>query len=149
MDSRATGSRSNIQGPFRSSPDHGRRSLLSAGWNTFQSIMSRFKKKKTSMSRSSNVSPLNVKNSAGLSNCHETHPWKRAVLCGVTYQNNKYRLKGTINDVKKMRDLLIDRFGYSKECIRVLTGDYYLSYDHPKLMVRSYTQRYKILLCYQ
>ncbi|XP_062176107.1 metacaspase-1-like [Alnus glutinosa] len=54
---------------------------------------------------------------------HETHPRKRAVLRGVTYQNNKYRLKGTINDVKKMRDLLIDRFGYSKECIRVLTEE--------------------------
>lgn len=121
MDSRVSVSRSNTQGP-----DHGRRSLLIPGSNTFQSIKSRFTKKTTSSTRSSNVSRLNVKHSAGVSNCHETHPRKRAVLCGVTYQNNKYRLKGTVNDVKKMRDLLIDRFGYSKECIRVLTGDYIL-----------------------
>ncbi|XP_062177663.1 metacaspase-1-like isoform X2 [Alnus glutinosa] len=121
MDSRVTGSRSNTQGPSYSSPDHVRRSLLSVS-NTLQSIKNRFKKK-TSMNRSLDVLPLNVKHSTGPSNCHETHPRKRAVLCGVTYQNNKYRLKGTINDVKKMRDLLIDHFGYSKECIRVLTEE--------------------------
>ncbi|XP_059446494.1 metacaspase-1-like [Corylus avellana] len=55
--------------------------------------------------------------------CPEMHPRKRAVLCGVTYRNCKFRLKGTVNDVKSMRDLLINRFGYSKDCIRVLTEE--------------------------
>ncbi|XVE93146.1 hypothetical protein REPUB_Repub01dG0165100 [Reevesia pubescens] len=49
---------------------------------------------------------------------------KRAVLCGITYNNWKqYKLKGTVNDVRNMRDLLITRFGYPKECIRVLTEE--------------------------
>lgn len=48
---------------------------------------------------------------------------KRAVLCGISYNNWKqYKLKGTVNDVRNMRDLLITRFGYPKEYIRVLTG---------------------------
>ena len=48
---------------------------------------------------------------------------KRALLCGVTYNNKrKYRLKGTINDVQDMRDLLITKFGYPDHSIRVLTG---------------------------
>lgn len=48
---------------------------------------------------------------------------KRALLCGVTYNAKKYMLRGTINDVVNMRDFLINGFGYSKECIRVLTGN--------------------------
>ncbi|KAE8697908.1 Detected protein of confused Function [Hibiscus syriacus] len=49
---------------------------------------------------------------------------KRAVLCGITYNNwKRYRLKGTTNDVKNMRDLLITKFGYAGDCIRVLTEE--------------------------
>ncbi|XVF67222.1 hypothetical protein PTKIN_Ptkin10aG0102900 [Pterospermum kingtungense] len=49
---------------------------------------------------------------------------KRAVLCGITYNNWKqYKLKGTVNDVRNMRDLLITRFGYPREYIRVLTEE--------------------------
>ncbi|XP_022762412.1 metacaspase-1-like [Durio zibethinus] len=49
---------------------------------------------------------------------------KRAVLCGITYNNwKRYKLKGTVNDVRNMRDLLITRFGYPRECIRVLTEE--------------------------
>ena len=47
---------------------------------------------------------------------------KRAVLCGVTYKKRKFRLKGTINDVKNMKIMLTDIFGFSDESIRVLTG---------------------------
>lgn len=51
---------------------------------------------------------------------------KRAVLCGITYNNWKqYRLKGTINDVRNMRDLLINNFGYPGHSIRVLTGMFF------------------------
>lgn len=54
---------------------------------------------------------------------HQIRSSKRAVLCGITYSSKRrYRLKGTINDVRNMRDLLVTNFGYPKECIRVLTG---------------------------
>ncbi|OMP09496.1 Peptidase C14, caspase catalytic [Corchorus olitorius] len=61
-------------------------------------------------------------------NHESSHPnpprsFKRAVLCGITYNNWKYKLKGTINDVRNMRELLITRFGYPRECIRVLTEE--------------------------
>ncbi|KAF2294090.1 hypothetical protein GH714_007435 [Hevea brasiliensis] len=46
---------------------------------------------------------------------------KRALLCGVSYKK-KYKLKGTVNDVKNMRDLLITDFRFPEECIRQLTG---------------------------
>uniref|UniRef100_A0A6N2MV95 Peptidase C14 caspase domain-containing protein n=1 Tax=Salix viminalis TaxID=40686 RepID=A0A6N2MV95_SALVM len=45
---------------------------------------------------------------------------KRALLIGVTYKK-KYMLKGTINDVKSMRELLIKNFGFKEENIQVLT----------------------------
>ncbi|KAJ6691144.1 hypothetical protein OIU74_015772 [Salix koriyanagi] len=45
---------------------------------------------------------------------------KRALLIGVTYKR-KYMLKGTINDVKSMRELLIKNFGFKEENILVLT----------------------------
>ncbi|KAJ0077827.1 hypothetical protein Patl1_36956 [Pistacia atlantica] len=49
-------------------------------------------------------------------------PKKRAVLIGVTYNKARYKLKGTINDVKNMRELLINSFGFKVEAILVLTG---------------------------
>ncbi|KAF5444184.1 hypothetical protein F2P56_036680 [Juglans regia] len=48
---------------------------------------------------------------------------KRALLCGVTYRNKNYSLSGTINDVRSIKNLLIQRFGYPEECIRVLTEE--------------------------
>ncbi|XVE66565.1 hypothetical protein DITRI_Ditri08aG0088700 [Diplodiscus trichospermus] len=58
------------------------------------------------------------------SGSYSTRSSKRAVLCGITYNNWKqYKLKGTVNDVRNMRDLLIDKFHYPKECIRVLTEE--------------------------
>ncbi|XVF44787.1 hypothetical protein PTKIN_Ptkin02bG0152000 [Pterospermum kingtungense] len=53
-----------------------------------------------------------------------TRSSKRAVLCGITYSDTKQnKLKGSINDVRNMRDLLITRFGYPREFIRVLTEE--------------------------
>ncbi|RDX79109.1 Metacaspase-1, partial [Mucuna pruriens] len=46
---------------------------------------------------------------------------KRAVLCGVSYRRTKFRLKGAINDIRSMKELLIKNFKFPKECIRVLT----------------------------
>ncbi|GKU97995.1 hypothetical protein SLEP1_g11055 [Rubroshorea leprosula] len=50
-------------------------------------------------------------------------PTKRAMLCGVSYKSRKFELKGTVNDVKNMRELLMNKFGYPKEYIRVLTEE--------------------------
>lgn len=50
------------------------------------------------------------------------HPGKRALLCGVSYKKRKYELKGTVNDVKHMKELLIRTFGFLEENVRVLTG---------------------------
>lgn len=47
---------------------------------------------------------------------------KRAVLCGVTYKKWKYKLKGTINDVFNMKNLLIQYYEYRDENMLILTG---------------------------
>nr|XP_048337308.1 metacaspase-1-like isoform X1 [Ziziphus jujuba var. spinosa] len=46
---------------------------------------------------------------------------KRALLCGVTYNTRKYKLKGTVNDVINMKELLINQFHYPSESIKVMT----------------------------
>ena len=51
-----------------------------------------------------------------------TTPRKRAVLIGVSYKKQQYELKGTINDVKKMKKWLIDNFGFSESNVLILTG---------------------------
>ncbi|XP_052482073.1 metacaspase-1 isoform X2 [Gossypium raimondii] len=48
---------------------------------------------------------------------------KRAVLCGVSYKKWKYKLKGTINDVFNMRDLLIRYYEYRDENMLILTEE--------------------------
>ncbi|KAF2294087.1 hypothetical protein GH714_007418 [Hevea brasiliensis] len=48
-------------------------------------------------------------------------PRKRALLVGVTYKNWRYKLKGTTNDVKNMRNFLIDSFSFNPQNILVLT----------------------------
>ncbi|XP_011087897.1 metacaspase-1 [Sesamum indicum] len=48
---------------------------------------------------------------------------KRALLCGVTYKKQKYELRGTAQDVKNMRDLLVKRFGFLEESILILAED--------------------------
>ncbi|XP_028085477.1 metacaspase-1-like isoform X2 [Camellia sinensis] len=51
------------------------------------------------------------------------HLPKRAVLCGVSYQKKKHKLKGTTNDVKRMKSLLTDHFGFLETSICVLTEE--------------------------
>ncbi|GMI88353.1 hypothetical protein HRI_002504600 [Hibiscus trionum] len=48
---------------------------------------------------------------------------KRAVLCGVSYKKWKYKLKGTINDVFNMKDLLIEKYRYKEENMLLLTEE--------------------------
>lgn len=85
---------------------------------------------KTNISCSSNGSPkyesLNCKPLplASPNSRFELGPRKRALLIGVTYKG-KYKLKGTIIDVKSMRDLLIKHFKFRQENILVLTGNWF------------------------
>ncbi|KAI3966013.1 hypothetical protein MKX01_010970 [Papaver californicum] len=53
---------------------------------------------------------------------------KRAVLVGCNYQGTKAELKGCINDVKRMHQSLVDRYGFAEEDITVLidTDDSYI-----------------------
>ncbi|KAE8677845.1 UDP-glycosyltransferase 85A2-like [Hibiscus syriacus] len=48
---------------------------------------------------------------------------KRAVLCGVSYKKWKYKLKGTINDVFNMKNLLIEQYKYEEENMLLLTEE--------------------------
>ncbi|KAK7302531.1 hypothetical protein RJT34_13423 [Clitoria ternatea] len=48
---------------------------------------------------------------------------KRAVLCGVTYGKRKFKLEGTVNDVNNIKRLLLDKFQFPIQCIRVLTEE--------------------------
>ena len=89
-------------------------------------LASRLRNRDQQATMSSYVS-LNTKqvSSATRSSSNGKRPSKRALLCAVTYNNKrKYRLRGTVNDVKDMRDLLMKKFGYPAHCIRVLTGMY-------------------------
>ncbi|XWS54517.1 hypothetical protein CRYUN_Cryun10bG0096200 [Craigia yunnanensis] len=51
------------------------------------------------------------------------HGRKRALLCGVNYSGRSYRLKGSINDVKCMRYLLVEKLGFPNDSILMLTED--------------------------
>ncbi|KAI3445741.1 hypothetical protein Pfo_002406 [Paulownia fortunei] len=48
---------------------------------------------------------------------------KRAFLCGVTYKKQKWELKGTAQDVKNMRDLLVEQFSFPIESILILAEE--------------------------
>lgn len=52
----------------------------------------------------------------------ETPKGKRALLCGVTYNNQKYKIKGTNYDVIKMKELLISKFRFPSSSIHILAG---------------------------
>ncbi|KAE8677247.1 Metacaspase-4 [Hibiscus syriacus] len=55
---------------------------------------------------------------------------KKAVLIGINYPGTKAALKGCINDVKRMYNCLVQRYGFSDEDIKVLI-DTDSSYDQP------------------
>lgn len=50
------------------------------------------------------------------------HGEKRALLCGISYRGRRTELKGTVNDVNCMKYLLCSKFGFSDDCILVLSG---------------------------
>lgn len=45
---------------------------------------------------------------------------KRALLCGVSYKNSKYKLKGTSQDVINMQHLLAQKFGFPDDAFLIL-----------------------------
>ncbi|KAG8368665.1 hypothetical protein BUALT_Bualt15G0069400 [Buddleja alternifolia] len=51
------------------------------------------------------------------------HGRKRAVLCGISYYGQRYKLDGTVNDVKSMRYFLTQRLGFPSDSILILTEE--------------------------
>ncbi|XP_038683534.1 metacaspase-1-like [Tripterygium wilfordii] len=63
----------------------------------------------------------NSKGSTDSLQLNDDHPRKRALLCGVSYRQRKFKLKGTVNDVNNIESLLITTFRFPPENIIVLT----------------------------
>ncbi|KAH6813493.1 hypothetical protein C2S51_022511 [Perilla frutescens var. frutescens] len=61
--------------------------------------------------QSSSPSPITLKQPAR---------GKRALLCCISYKKNKFELKGTIHDMKNMRDLLLHHFHFPLDSILIL-----------------------------
>lgn len=86
-----------------------------------ENICSKIKRKVRGSSSSSQPRPHHP--SPLKTNSSRDHPRKRALLCGITYKNCKYKLKGTVNDVRNMERFLINQFKFPREEILVLTED--------------------------
>ncbi|XP_021776458.1 metacaspase-1-like [Chenopodium quinoa] len=48
---------------------------------------------------------------------------KRALICGVSYKKQKYKLRGTLTDVYNIKQLLLNRYHFPENSIRVLTEE--------------------------
>ncbi|XP_021837990.2 metacaspase-1 isoform X2 [Spinacia oleracea] len=48
---------------------------------------------------------------------------KRALICGVSYKKQKYKLRGTLTDVYNIKQLLLNRYHFPEHEIRVLTEE--------------------------
>ncbi|PVV04972.1 hypothetical protein BB560_000509 [Smittium megazygosporum] len=48
---------------------------------------------------------------------------KRALLIGINYTGSKFRLRGCINDVHRMKKFIIERFNFREEDMILLTDD--------------------------
>ncbi|KAG8368666.1 hypothetical protein BUALT_Bualt15G0069500 [Buddleja alternifolia] len=51
------------------------------------------------------------------------HGRKGAVLCGISYYGQRYKLDGTVNDVKSMRYFLTQRLGFPSDSLLILTEE--------------------------
>ncbi|ESW20401.1 hypothetical protein PHAVU_006G206000 [Phaseolus vulgaris] len=77
-----------------------------------------------SYNRNSNETlPRRLSPSSSSSFSFSTPTHKRAVLCGVSYGKGTFKLEGSINDVNNMKNLLLDKFKFPNECIRVLSEE--------------------------
>ncbi|KAL3515530.1 hypothetical protein ACH5RR_022432 [Cinchona calisaya] len=54
---------------------------------------------------------------------------KRAFLCGVSYKDKKFKLRGTTQDVMNIANLLFQQFGFPTNAVLVLAED--VSYEPP------------------
>ncbi|XVF49474.1 hypothetical protein PTKIN_Ptkin04bG0015600 [Pterospermum kingtungense] len=61
----------------------------------------------------------------------QAHGRKRAVICGVSYKNTRYELKGCVNDAKCMKFLLVNRFKFPESSIITLTEEETDPYKRP------------------
>jgi hypothetical protein len=48
---------------------------------------------------------------------------KKALLIGILYRNSSCELRGCINDIVQMREVLINKYGYESKNITMLTDD--------------------------
>lgn len=51
------------------------------------------------------------------------HGRKRALLCGVSYTGKRYKLKGSVNDVRCMRYFLVEEMGFRNDSILILSEE--------------------------
>lgn len=63
--------------------------------------------------RSSSPSPIATK---------QAPRGKRALLCCISYKKKKFELKGTIHDMKNMKELLLHQFHFPPDSILILAG---------------------------
>jgi len=66
---------------------------------------------------------------------------KRAVLCKVTYSGKRYTLKGTVDVVVNMKNLLVNKFKFPIQSIRVLTGICYRKFYFDKMPISCMYQK--------
>ncbi|XP_073122737.1 metacaspase-1-like isoform X2 [Henckelia pumila] len=52
---------------------------------------------------------------------------KRAFLCGVSYKNQKYELRGAAHDLKNMKSLLVEQFNFPNDSILILADESHCS----------------------
>lgn len=62
---------------------------------------------------------------ASISETERSPRGKRAFLCGVSYKGQKFKLKGAINDVRSINDLLVKQFSFPDDSILILSGIYH------------------------
>ncbi|XP_022898073.1 metacaspase-1-like isoform X2 [Olea europaea var. sylvestris] len=60
---------------------------------------------------------------ASISETERSPRGKRAFLCGVSYKGQKFKLKGAINDVRSMKDLLVKQFSFPDDSILILSEE--------------------------
>ncbi|KAK1440287.1 hypothetical protein QVD17_06112 [Tagetes erecta] len=54
---------------------------------------------------------------------HQYRGRKRAVLCGITYNGHKKKLEASVNNVRSIQRLLVNKLGFPNASIRILTEE--------------------------
>ena len=97
-------------------------------YNDAKGLHNPFRKRRSNSNSPKAVSPTSTKGMdfplQSISEWKVT-PGKRALLCGVSYNKQKFKLKGTINDVESMKKLLLNNFQFPPSSIQILAGNIY------------------------